>query len=135
MKTKYDIIVIGAGSGGLGVGLGMAQFGFEVLMVDKDKDNFGGECLNSGCIPSKALIHITDILKKAKDSEKYGFTVSGEPDIRKILDYVHSRQEIIREHENAEYLQKEEGVDVVIGEASFSGKQSVRINDWLTRTG
>ncbi len=128
MKTTYDIIVIGAGSGGLGVGIGMAQFGFKVLMIDKDKANFGGECLNSGCIPSKALIHITDILKKAKDSEAYGLTVSGKPDIRKILDYVHSRQEIIRQHESAEYLQKEEGIDVLIGEASFSGKHSVQVN-------
>ncbi|HAD96409.1 MAG TPA: mercuric reductase [Cryomorphaceae bacterium] len=128
MKTGYDIIVIGAGSGGLGVGIGMAQFGFKVLMIDKDKDNFGGECLNSGCIPSKALIHVTDILKKASDSEAYGYTLSGKPDIRRVLDYVHSRQEIIRKHESADYLKKEEGIDVLIGQASFSGRNAVEVN-------
>ncbi len=128
MKSHYDVIVIGAGSGGLGVGIGMAQFGFRVLMVEKNRDNFGGECLNSGCIPSKALIHVTRILENAKSSEAYGLKVSGKADIQKIWDYVRSRQDIIRQHESAEYLQKEEGLDIEIGEASFTGKNALSVN-------
>ncbi|MEX2591601.1 MAG: FAD-dependent oxidoreductase, partial [Anditalea sp.] len=49
---SYDLIVIGAGSGGLGVALGMLQMGFRVLLVEKHADKIGGECLNTGCVPS-----------------------------------------------------------------------------------
>jgi pyruvate/2-oxoglutarate dehydrogenase complex dihydrolipoamide dehydrogenase (E3) component len=128
MKTKYDIIVIGAGSGGLGVGIGMAKFGFDVLMIEKDKSNFGGECLNSGCIPSKALVHVADIIEKARQSKEYGLEVSGKPDIQKVLKYVHGKQQSIRDHESAEYLKKEEGLDVEIGTATFTGKNEVEAN-------
>ncbi len=128
MKTTYDIIVIGAGSGGLGVGIGMAKFGFDVLMIEKDKANFGGECLNSGCIPSKALIHVADIIANAEKSREFGLNVSGKPDIKKVLGYVHGKQQKIRDHESAEYLKKEEGLDVVIGVATFTGKREVEAN-------
>ncbi len=128
MKTKYDIIVIGAGAGGLGVGIGMAKFGFDVLMIEKDEANFGGECLNSGCIPSKALIHVADIIEKANQSKQYGLEVSGKPDIQKVLKYVHDKQASIREHESAEYLKKAEGLDVEIGTATFTGKNEVKAN-------
>lgn len=129
MKSRYDIIVIGAGSGGLGVAIGMARFGFKVLMVDKDEANFGGECLNSGCIPSKALIHVADIIEKANQSRAYGLEVSGKPDIQKILQYVHSKQQFIRNHESADFLRKEEGIDIQIGTASFVSRDEIQVGN------
>lgn len=126
--ASYDIMVIGAGSGGLGVALGMAKFGFKVLLVDRKEENFGGECLNSGCIPSKALLHVAGIIKHSKDAEAFGLKASGRPDFKSVMNYVHSRQEIIRKRESAEHLQKLEGIDTLVGEASFSGKRQVQIN-------
>ncbi len=126
---RYDIIIIGAGSGGLGVAIGMAKFGFDVLMIEKSKDNFGGECLNSGCVPSKALIHVCEILKNAKEAEHYGFKTEGKTDIKKVLEYVHSRQDIIREHESADYLQKEEGIAIEIGNATFISKNEIKVGE------
>jgi len=128
MKKRYDIIVIGAGSGGLGVAIGMAKFGFQVLLIDKDKDNFGGECLNSGCIPSKALIHITKIIKKAKEAEAYGFIRQGKTDLEAVKRYIKEKQDIIRGHESAEFLEKEEGIKTLIGEASFVSRKEVVVN-------
>ncbi|MDZ7845458.1 MAG: FAD-dependent oxidoreductase [Owenweeksia sp.] len=128
MKKKYDIIVIGAGSGGLGVALGMKTFGFDVLMIEKEESNFGGECLNSGCVPSKALLHVADLLQKSKDAESYGLRSSGDLDFKKVMNYVHQRQGVIREHESAEYLRDKEGIAIEIGTASFSGKRSVSVN-------
>ncbi len=127
MNSHYDIIVIGAGSGGLGVGIGMAKFGFKVLMVEKNQHNFGGECLNSGCIPSKALIHVANTLAQARESTQFGFTLTGETNLDRVLEYVHSRQDIIRAHESPQYL-REEGIDVEIGEAHFTGKQEIEVN-------
>lgn len=127
-KPDYEILVIGAGSGGLGVAIGMSKFGFKVLLVDKKAENFGGECLNSGCVPSKAIIHVAEIIHKAKQSEQYGLTVSGKPDLEKVLAYVNEKQEIIRAHETPKYLEENEGVETLIGEAKFVSKRSVSVN-------
>ena len=71
-ENIYDIIVIGAGSGGLSVGLTMNEFGFKVLMIAKTDMDIGGECLNDGCVPSKALIHVSRIIKDAKTATAFG---------------------------------------------------------------
>ena len=127
-QSKYDIIVIGAGAGGLGVAIGMAKFGFEVLLIEKDKDNFGGECLNSGCIPSKALLHVAEKIQGARQAQDFGWSISGGTDLGKALEYVHRKQDSIRQHESAEYLEREEGLNIIIGEASFQGQNTVHVN-------
>lgn len=124
----YDIIVIGAGSAGLSVGMTMNTLGFKVLMIAKTDHDIGGECLNDGCVPSKALIHVSRILKTAKKAEAFGLTMSGEPTIKKVFDYVHERQEIIRKHENAKAL-TEQGIDTVLGEAKFTGRKEIEVNN------
>jgi len=124
----YDIIVIGAGSAGLSVGLTMNKFGFSVLMIAKTEKEIGGECLNDGCIPSKALIHIAKIIKSAKKAADFGVSISGKPDFKKVMDYVHERQEIIRKHESVKVL-TEKGIEIALGEAKFSGKNEVEINN------
>jgi len=124
----YDIIVIGAGSAGLSVGLTMNKFGFSVLMIAKTEKEIGGECLNDGCIPSKALIHVAKIIKSAKKAADFGVSISGKPDFKKVMDYVHERQEIIRKHESVKVL-TEKGIEIALGEAKFSGKNEVEINN------
>jgi len=128
MDNTYDIIVIGAGSGGLSVGLTMNKLGFKVLMIAKTDHEIGGECLNDGCVPSKALIHVAKMLKHAKTAEAFGLTITGKPDLKKAIDYVTQRQEIIRKHENATAL-REQGIDIELGEAKFSGKKEVTVNN------
>ena len=128
IENLYDIIVIGAGSGGLSVGLTMNKLGFKVLMIAKTDQEIGGECLNDGCVPSKALIHVSRILKNAKTATAFGLNITGKPDIKKAIDYVHERQEIIRKHENAKAL-SESGIDVALGEAKFTGKKEVEVNN------
>ena len=85
--NTFDIIIIGGGSAGLGA-LGMAQsFGWKPLLIDKEESNIGGDCLNFGCVPSKALIHIAKQFHGAKKSSQFGLEVSGKADMKKILDY------------------------------------------------
>ena len=124
----YDIIVIGSGSGGLTVGLFMAKAGFKVLMVSKSDANIGGDCLNDGCVPSKALIHLSHIAHNATLASNFGLQVTGKVDIKKAMNYVYERQEIIRVHENAQWL-KDQGIDVALGKASFSGRNEIEVND------
>jgi pyruvate/2-oxoglutarate dehydrogenase complex dihydrolipoamide dehydrogenase (E3) component len=124
----YDIIIIGAGSGGLSIGLFMNKAGFKVLMIAKTDKDIGGDCLNEGCIPSKALIHVAKIVHSAKLAHEFGLHVSGKVDIKKAINYVYQRQEIIRVHENAKWL-KEKGIDVELGEAKFSDKNEIEVNE------
>lgn len=126
MQKKYDIIIIGAGSAGLSVSLFMNKVGFNVLLIDKTDHHIGGDCLNDGCVPSKALIHIARISHSAKEAEKFGIQVNGQVDIKKATEYIYKRQSIIREHENAEHFRKE-GLDVVLGVAKFIGRHEVEV--------
>ncbi|HUZ59295.1 MAG TPA: NAD(P)/FAD-dependent oxidoreductase [Hanamia sp.] len=124
----YDIIVIGSGSGGLTVGLFMAKAGFKVLMVSKSDADIGGDCLNDGCVPSKALIHVSHIARNARIASNFGLEVTGKVDIKKAMDYVYERQEIIRVHEDAQWL-KDQGIDVALGNANFSARNEIEVND------
>jgi pyruvate/2-oxoglutarate dehydrogenase complex dihydrolipoamide dehydrogenase (E3) component len=128
MNKHYDIIVIGAGSGGLGVSLFMAKVGLKTLLIDKTDEAIGGDCLNYGCVPSKALLHLSRIVQRANEAAGIGLRMTGNPDLIKAMEYVKSKQNIIRKHENAAFLRRQ-GMDVVLGNASFSDSQSVKVNE------
>lgn len=129
MESKqYDIIIIGGGSAGLGA-LGMAQeFGWNPLMIDREEANIGGDCLNFGCVPSKALIHIAKQFYGARKANKFGLKVEGKADMEQILDYVHSKQAVIRHHESADYI-RSQGVDLKIGVASFVDEETLKVGE------
>jgi len=120
----YDVIVIGAGSGGLNIAVFMTQAGFKVLLIDRDEKNIGGDCLNRGCVPSKSLIHISREVASARDVVGYGFSAQGEINLEAVMNRVHEKIETIRIHENAGYF-RNMGMDVVLGEAKFSGGNEV----------
>ncbi|HQW13020.1 MAG TPA: NAD(P)/FAD-dependent oxidoreductase [Saprospiraceae bacterium] len=127
-QNKYDLIVIGAGSGGLSVGLFMAKLGLKILMIAKSAQEIGGECLNDGCVPSKALIHVSRMVHNANQASEFGLEMVGKVDIEKAIGYVHSRQELIRRHENATWL-RDQGIEVELGEATFSGRNEITVNE------
>ena len=121
---RYDLIVIGTGSGGLSIGLSMHELGFRVLFIEKEEQNIGGECLNTGCVPSKALIHVSRLIHQAKQTEGFGLSTSGKPDFERVKQYIQERITLIRQHENADYF-RQQGLDVVIGTAHFTGRDQV----------
>ncbi len=122
MKYDYDAIVIGAGSGGLTSSIGLAKLGKKVLLIEKYL--MGGECTNSGCIPSKNLIHHAREYAIAK--KRGGDTKELEEYRNSILGKVRSKIEHIRSEESPEILEKL-GVKVVIGKAQFFDKHTVEV--------
>ena len=125
---KYDIIIIGGGSAGLGA-IGMAQsFGWTPLLIDKEEAHIGGDCLNFGCVPSKAIIHIAKHFYGAKKAAAFGTAIGGKADMQKVLDYIHAKQAVIRAHENADYFRKQ-GVAIEIGTASFVNENTIAVGD------
>ena len=125
---KYDLIIIGGGSAGLGA-IGMAQsFGWKPLLIDKQEAHIGGDCLNFGCVPSKAIIHIAKHFYGAKKAAAFGTVSAGKADMQKVLDYIHAKQAVIREHESAEYFRRQ-GVDIEIGTASFVNENTIAVRE------
>jgi len=124
---KYDIMIIGAGSGGLNIAGFMNKAGFKVLLIDKSDAQIGGDCLNYGCVPSKALIHAARLVKNADKATVFGLKKEGRVDLKKVMDYVRFKQDIIRKHENAAYF-RSIGMDVVLGNAQFTGRNAVDVD-------
>ena len=67
----HELVVIGSGPGGYACAFRAADLGISVTLIEKDT-NLGGVCLNRGCIPSKALLHISDVLNEAREASKIG---------------------------------------------------------------
>jgi pyruvate/2-oxoglutarate dehydrogenase complex dihydrolipoamide dehydrogenase (E3) component len=124
----YDVIVIGAGSGGLNIAVFMNMLKLNVLLIDKSDPNIGGDCLNTGCIPSKALLHVASLIQKGEEAKRFGSYSKKNTNLKKVMEYVKNQQHIIREHENAFYF-KQKGIDVVLGHAKFISDRSVVVNN------
>jgi len=85
---KFDVLVIGAGSG-LDVANSLAQHGCKVAIIERDK--MGGTCLNSGCIPSKLLLHSADVMETIRNSSLFGINVEKlSVDFQKIVKRVNN---------------------------------------------
>ena len=72
---EADVVVVGGGPGGYVCGIRAAQLGLRTVVVEADR--LGGECVNYGCIPSKALISVAKLMDKVKEAERYGLRSSG----------------------------------------------------------
>ncbi|TPV62190.1 dihydrolipoyl dehydrogenase [Aestuariibacter sp. GS-14] len=86
-EIKTQLVVLGAGPGGYSAAFRAADLGIETILVDA-RETLGGVCLNVGCIPSKALLHVAKVMKEAKHLASHGVTF-GEPqiDLDKIRAY------------------------------------------------
>ncbi|MEY3813480.1 MAG: hypothetical protein RL495_1427, partial [Verrucomicrobiota bacterium] len=69
--SQFDLVVIGSGPGGYVAAIKASQLGLKVALVEKD-NSLGGTCLNVGCIPSKALLHSTEVYQEALHGKKHG---------------------------------------------------------------
>lgn len=72
MDTQYDLIVIGAGPGGYVAAIEAAKYGMKTAIVEKDK--LGGTCLNRGCIPTKAIMHASELYREMLSGGQFGIT-------------------------------------------------------------
>ncbi len=118
METqKVDICVIGAGSGGLSVAAGAAQLGAKVALIEARK--MGGDCLNYGCIPSKALLAAAKRASIFRSSQAFGIKpIEPTVDFEKVHDHVHAVMATIAPQDSAERFEKL-GVKVILEQARF----------------
>lgn len=123
--SKTEIVVLGAGPGGYAAAFYAADKGKKVTLVEQNP-RLGGVCLNTGCIPSKALLHATEILREAKDSTARGIEF-GAPKID--LDKLRRWKDSILDKlgQGIKGLAQKRGVQVVHGRGHFEASQTLRI--------
>lgn len=114
--TKADIAIIGAGAGGLSVASGAAQLGLKVVLFERGE--MGGDCLNYGCVPSKALIAAADAAHAARHSGHLGITAEPRIDFAAVMAHVRRTIETIAPIDSQERFEGL-GVQVVREHARF----------------
>ncbi len=120
-----DVLVVGGGPGGYMAALRLGQLGRSTLLVEKDQ--IGGECLNRGCIPSKALIHAAELYYRVRtEGPEIGVIApDAKFDLGKTMAWKQSVVE--KERQGVRSLLKTAGVAVLTGEARFTGPKSAQL--------
>ncbi|MBX7536254.1 FAD-dependent oxidoreductase [Qipengyuania sp. GH1] len=131
MKFTHDVIVIGGGAAGLTAAGGCALFGLDVALIEARK--MGGECLNDGCVPSKALIAAAARAAEARISTRHGVTLAP-PEVEwgGVHRHIHDAIAAIAPHDSEERFE-EMGCEVFRDWAQVTGPQSVEVA-WRTLT-
>ncbi|MBT4626903.1 MAG: FAD-dependent oxidoreductase, partial [Rhodospirillales bacterium] len=124
---ETDICVIGAGSGGLATAAGAAMMGASTVLVEKGL--MGGDCLNYGCVPSKALLAAGKAAHSFRAAAKFGIGAT-EPDVDHAAVYEHVHGVIAAIEPNDSVARFEGlGVNVIQGEARFVGPKEIEVGD------
>ncbi|MGB6230319.1 MAG: dihydrolipoyl dehydrogenase [Litorimonas sp.] len=133
MSDSYDVIIIGGGPGGYNCAIRCGQLGLKVACVET-RQTLGGTCLNVGCIPSKSLLHATELYETAEDEfEAMGMSASVTADVPKMIE---AKDKVVTGlTQGIEYLFKKNKVDHIHGFGKIVGKGTVEVsNDEGTKT-
>ena len=122
----YNLVVIGAGTAGLVTAAGAAGLGAKVALVEKHL--LGGDCLNVGCVPSKAIIRSSRAAFDAKETGRFGVRAAdpARVDFPAVMERMRKLRADISPHDSAARFTKL-GVDVFLGEAEFAGPDTVQV--------
>lgn len=124
-QIKTDVVVMGSGPGGYTAAFRAADLGKKVVLIERF-EHLGGVCLNVGCIPSKALLHVAKVLDEAEEMKAYGASF-GKPklDNKKLVDWKNSV--VGKLTGGLKALSKQRNIEVVTGSAQFSGQHEVMV--------
>jgi pyruvate/2-oxoglutarate dehydrogenase complex dihydrolipoamide dehydrogenase (E3) component len=131
LKRRH-LVIIGGGPAGLVIASVAAQLGLKVTLIEKS-DKLGGDCLHTGCVPSKTLIHAAKVAALMRRGPEFGLeAVEPKVDLGRINDHVQSVIDQIQQHDDPERF-RAYGCEVLFGRAEFVDAHRVRVNDEVIR--
>lgn len=123
---KYDVAIIGSGPGGYVCAIRLAQLGKKVAVIEEKE--IGGTCLNRGCIPTKALLHIASIVKNVRNGESIGISTSGiNFDFNKAKAWINDV--VLKLRSGISFLFKSYKIELIKGKASFISSNKLSIGN------
>ena len=128
----YNLVVIGAGTAGLVTASGAAGLGAKVALVERHL--MGGDCLNYGCVPSKAIIRSSRLCAELRRAGALGIKVPGEVevDFPAVMARMRRLRAGISQHDSARRF-RDLGVDVFLGQARFTGRDTIEVDGKILR--
>lgn len=125
MADRFDVVVIGGGPGGYNCAIRLGQLGLSSACID-DRGTFGGTCLNVGCIPSKALLHASELYELArKDFPKFGIT--GTPGLDLPAMMAQKQQAVEQLTKGVEFLFRKNKVEGIVGRARITAPGRIQV--------
>ena len=126
---RYNLVVLGAGTGGLITALIASSLGARVALIERHL--MGGDCLNVGCVPSKAVIRGAQIVHEAREAAAFGMpgTAADLGDFSEVMRRMREIRARISHEDSAERYSEEFGIDIYLGEARFTGPGQVEVDD------
>jgi pyruvate/2-oxoglutarate dehydrogenase complex dihydrolipoamide dehydrogenase (E3) component len=122
----YDLVVIGGGTAGLVSAAGAAGLGARVAIIERNR--LGGDCLNTGCVPSKALLRAARAVREANRAADAGVTMTPRVDFAAVMESVRARRADLAHHDSAERLTSL-GAHVFFGQAAFAGPMRIVVEE------
>ena len=120
-EEPYDMLVIGGGAGGLVTAAGCKGLGARVCLIERGF--LGGDCLNTGCVPSKAFLKSCNVAHAMKTGSEFGVSVDPSQikvDFPKIMDRMKKIRAEISENDSAQRFSKYMGIDLYLGHDKFT---------------
>ena len=130
-EGQYDLLVVGGGAAGLISAITAVQQGLRAALIEGHY--MGGDCLVSGCVPSKALLACSNEIARTKQLSNYGISLSEPPklDFGFIMKRMRRLRAEIAHHDSAEHISNEFGIDVYLGYCHFTSPHQVQVNHQL----
>jgi mercuric reductase len=125
---RFDLIILGGGAAGFAAAIKSDELQAKTLMVNNNVIGIGGTCVNVGCIPTKHLLYIGELIHKAKENDIKGLSISASFDFNAIIEEKNELIKKLREEKYEEVLKGLPNVEFVEGNAKFISKSEIQVN-------
>lgn len=126
-QPRYHLVVIGAGAAGLVTAIGAVGMGAKVALIERHL--MGGDCLNVGCVPSKAIIRASRVAAQVRDAAEFGVNIPGNAtiDFAAVMRRMRRLRASISPHDSAARF-RDSGVDIFLGQGTFTGSSTIDVD-------
>ena len=126
MSERFDVVVVGGGTAGLVTASGCARLGRKVALIERA--SLGGDCLWTGCVPTKALVASAKLAHQMRHAQAFGLEpVTPKITPKSVMDSMREQRRIISRHDDPEKFRKL-GIEVIEGSAQLAGNGAVEVN-------